>query len=209
MTSLDRLTRAEIRRRIHQYTPTTPPIPDAVRAQLRAAAVLVPLLKRESKWHLLLTRRAEQVGNHKGQVAFPGGAMEPQDASLEVTAVRETAEELDIPPEFVNVAGRLPAQVVISGFLVTPVVAFLPSSVRFRPAPAEIARVFTVPLTWVANPKHVSLAAVHMWLDIEYPVYRYRPYQGEIIWGLTARIIQSLVRALRQGNAGDLKKAFN
>ncbi len=185
-----------IRGRIRHHTLPPLPLPPELKAKLRPAAVLVPLLKKHGEWYLLLTRRTQRVGNHKGQVAFPGGAMEPGDPSLEAAALRETFEEIGVPPEVVEIVGRLPAQPVISGFLVTPIVAFLPSQVRLNPAPAEIAHVFTVPLAWLSNPDHVSLAATHTWEGMEYPVYYYQPYEGEVIWGLTARIIQNLISAL-------------
>ncbi len=190
------LPKAVIQKRIRQHTLPPLPLPLGLRERLRPAAVLVPLLEKKGEWHLLLTRRTQHVGNHKGQVAFPGGAMEPKDPSPEATALRETFEEIGIPPETIDVIGRLPEQPVISGFLVTPVVAFLPTYVRWRPSREEIARVFTVPLAWLGNPDHLSLSTVHTWEGVKYPVHYYQPYEGEVIWGLTARIIQSLIKAL-------------
>ena len=97
---------------------------------LRAAAVLVPLACDQGDLHLLFTRRTDLVHDHKGQVAFPGGAVEPQDSSVEDTALRETYEEIGIPPEEICVLGYLPAFPTITGFLIWYKLSpLLPSSI--------------------------------------------------------------------------------
>lgn len=188
------LSAEEVRRRIRLYTPRSPRLPPTLASQLRPAAVLVPLTYRE-EWHVLLTRRTETVANHKGQVALPGGAQDPEDVDLIATALREAEEELGIPPTAVEVLGTLDPQPVISGYLVTPVVGMIPADLPLRPAGAEIARVFTVPLTWLADPRHVRVE-YRQWAGMQYPVYFYEPYEGEVIWGLTARILRNLLSIL-------------
>lgn len=184
-----------IRERLASYSPRQPDLPRDLRARLRAAAVLVPLVRRGREWYLLFTRRAARLSAHRGQVAFPGGAQEPGDPDLVATALRETFEELGIPPDVVKPVGILAPQPVISGFLVTPVVAILPSDVSLRPAEEEVARVFHVPLSWLADPAHVRVE-YREWEGMRYPVYIYDPYDGEVIWGMTARVVRNLVEVL-------------
>ncbi len=181
--------------RLASYRPQPPSIRPHLLARLRPAAVLVPLFQREDEWHVLLTRRAEGLSNHKGQVAFPGGAQEPGDPDLVTTALREAFEEIGLPPDVVQVIGTLSRQPVISGYLVTPVVGVIPARVRLRPARAEIARIFTVPLLWLADERHVR-TEYREWEGMTYPIYVYEPYEGEVIWGLTARILRELIQVL-------------
>lgn len=191
------LTEEVLRRRFAAYRPRPPVLPEPLSAQLRPAAVLVPLLRAE-EWRVLLTRRTETVANHKGQVALPGGAVEPGDRNAVDTALREAYEELGIPPQAVDIIGTLDPQPVISGYLVTPVVGIVPPDLRLFPAAAEIARVFTVPLSWLADLSHVRVEE-REWAGMRYPVYFYAPYEGEIIWGLTARILRNLLHVLFPG----------
>ncbi len=184
-----------IRQRLRLFRPVPRPVPPHLRARLKPAAVLVPLFFRAGEWRVLLTRRTDTLGTHKGQVAFPGGAQEPGDADLVTTALREAFEELGIPPSVVEPVATLGEEPVISGYLVTPVVGLIPEDVHLRPAPAEIARVFSVPLSWLADPSHVRVEH-REWEGVTYPVYYYAPYEDEIIWGLTARILRQLLVAL-------------
>lgn len=181
-----------IRSCVQAHRPRLPDIPPELLARLRPAAVLVPLFERDDTWHVLLTRRTDTVEEHKGQVALPGGAREPGDPDAVATALRETYEELGIPPDAVTVLGELSPQPVISGFLVTPVVGIIPEDLQIWPAPQEIARVFSVPLTWLADPARVRQEYRH-WAGMNYPIYVYEPYDGEVIWGLTARILRELL----------------
>ncbi len=182
-----------IRERL-QHIPAvgTVPLPPS----LQPAAVLVPLLRRGNGWHVLLTRRAQGLSNHRGQVAFPGGARDPTDRDAVTTALRETREELGIPARLIHVLATLPDQPVISGYRVTPVVALLPPDIPLHPSPVEIARVFFVPCDWLAEPKNFEREEIHVWRGRAYPVPFYRPYKGEIIWGMTARILRTLVEVL-------------
>ncbi len=186
---------AWIRERLTSYSPRLPDLPRDLVARLRPAAVLVPLFRRETEWRVLFTRRTARLSAHRGQVAFPGGAQEPGDLSLVATALRETFEELGIPAEVVKPVGVLAPQPVISGFLVTPVVAFIPPDITIRPAPDEVARVFSVPISWLADPKRVRVE-YREWEGMRYPIYIYEPYEGEVIWGMTARIVRNLLEVL-------------
>ncbi|MGD8625868.1 MAG: CoA pyrophosphatase, partial [Anaerolineae bacterium] len=92
---------------------------------LICAAVLIPLLYKEGEWHVAVTQRTHDVEHHKGQISFPGGACEPGDADLQATALRETWEEIGVPPETVEVLGTLDDFETISHFVVTPFVGVI------------------------------------------------------------------------------------
>lgn len=165
----------------------------------RRASVLVLILDSPTGPHLLLTRRTHRVNSHKGQVAFPGGAEDAGDESPEQTALRETGEEIGIPSDKIRLLGRLNDRLTISDFVVTPVCAWVDS-----PDPGwldvtneEIDRVFTVPLSWLADPSQVR---VEMWERQKFitRMYIWR-YESEIIWGMTGLVIAELIDVL----AGD------
>ena len=162
-------------------------------SQLRCAAVLVPLLKAQDDWHLLFTRRTQRVESHKGQVSFPGGACDVGETTAESTALREAHEEVGLDPARVRVLGQLSDMITITSFRVTPVVGVIDWPAVFRLGEAEVERVFTIPLDWLAD-------AGNRW---EFPlpgrrgsVIAYHPYDGELLWGATARMTLSLLNVL-------------
>ncbi|MDO6459189.1 CoA pyrophosphatase [Granulosicoccaceae sp. 1_MG-2023] len=178
-------------------------------ASARKAAVLAPLLKKQDQWHVLYIRRAEREGDrHSGQVAFPGGKVDPGDISLRHTALREANEEIGLESRDVDVIAELPTYHTISNFTIYPVVGRIPWPVDLTPEVCEVARIFTIPLDWLhdeanyylkthplnprepgrPHPASSRTAAVH-----------YKPYQGEILWGATARMTLGLLKALDEG----------
>ncbi|MFP1952753.1 CoA pyrophosphatase [Lonsdalea quercina] len=155
----------------------------------RQAAVLVPIIRRREPT-LLLTRRAANLRTHAGQVAFPGGAADPEDSSLIATALREAYEEVAIPSPRVQVLGTLPSQDSVSGFQVTPVLGLLPPDLALRGQADEVAAVFEMPLR--------EALALHRYHSLEFErehrqhrVYL-RSFQHQWVWGLTATIIRQL-----------------
>jgi 8-oxo-dGTP pyrophosphatase MutT (NUDIX family) len=191
------LTEDAISRRLQD----TPPDPELARlaaayAGLRPAAVLVPLLWDEDRWRLLLTRRTETVQSHKGQVSFPGGAAEPFDDSPEATALREAQEEIGLRVQDARVLGRMAVRPTISSFLVTPIVARIPWPYQFRLSTNEVSRVFTVPLAWLAEAAHREERPHTTPGGIFERVIHYQSFDGEILWGATARITLDLLRVL-------------
>lgn len=160
---------------------------------LKCAAVLVPLVWHDDEWHLLFTRRTDTVESHKGQVSFPGGACEEDERTPEQTALREAEEEIGILPEEVKVLGRLANLVTITYFRVTPVVGVVRWPAVFRVGMNEVARVFTMPLAWLADP-------VNRW-QFELPgsgrsLIAFHPYDGELLWGATARMTVDFLTVL-------------
>lgn len=159
----------------------------------KCAAVLVPLLRQGGEWHLLYTRRTEAVENHKSQVSFPGGACDEGETSPEQTALREAAEELGLDPRQVRTLGRLNPMLTVTSYLVTPVVGAIPWPTVFKPAQAEVARVFTMPLAWLADRSNRWEFTMP---GRRYSVIVYHPFDGEILWGATARITVDFLELL-------------
>ncbi len=160
--------------------------------QLRSAAVLLPLMRFEQEWHILFTRRTDTVESHKGQVSFPGGASDEGETS-EQTALRETYEEIGVNPLDVHLLGRLSDMITISKFRVRPVVGVIPFPYAFKIENAEVARVFTIPLLWLAERKNYWEFTLH---DSHRSVIAYHPYDGELLWGATARMTVIFLKTL-------------
>jgi 8-oxo-dGTP pyrophosphatase MutT (NUDIX family) len=162
-------------------------------ARVRCAAVLVPLVWHDDEWHLLYTRRTDKVESHKGQVSFPGGACDDGETTPEQTALREAEEEIGIDPKDVKVLGRLANLITITYFRVTPVVGVVRWPTVFRVGEHEVARVFTIPLRWLANPSN-------RWQfersDLNRALIAYHPYDGELLWGATARMTVDFLSVL-------------
>src|ERR1044071_8045907 len=122
--------------------------------RLKCAAVLVPLVWHDEDWHLLYTRRTDRVESHKGQVSLPGGACDEGETTPEETALREADEEIGLDPNDVRVLGRISTMITITYFRVTPVVGVIQWPAVFRVGEHEVARIFTIPLGWLANPSN-------------------------------------------------------
>lgn len=161
---------------------------------LTPAAVLVPLLTRPDGLTVLLTRRAESLRDHPGQISFPGGRVEAQDADAIATALREAREELGIPPGEVDIAGCLPPHPVITGFAITPVVGFLAADIALWPDRTEVAEIFEVPVEFFLARDSLNVISRRV-RGIEVPTYVYRYRQHEI-WGATANILRTLVEIM-------------
>jgi 8-oxo-dGTP pyrophosphatase MutT (NUDIX family) len=153
--------------------------------RLKCAAVLVPLVEAEDGWHILYTRRTDRVESHKGQVSFPGGGCDAEETLAEQTALREAEEEVGIDPAGVRILGRLPNMITISGFRVTPVVGVIRWPTVFRLGEAEVERVFTIPLRWLADRRNRWEFRLP---GRNGPIIAYHPYDGELLWGATARM---------------------
>lgn len=164
--------------------------------RLRPAAVLVPLVWENEKWNLLFTRRANGLEDHSGQVSFPGGAWEERDGDLEQTALREAREEVGIDPVSVAVIGKMARFDMVSYFQVTPVVGVVAWPCELKLNASEVARAFTVPLDWLADPQNFQVKP-RQFEDQIFRIPYYNDYEGEIIWGATAQITQEFLRLLQ------------
>ena len=203
MLELDQLDIESLERRLKNEHESTQDIPLSLLREanpgkpLNKAAVLVPLLRHESGWHVLYIRRAEhEMDRHSGQVAFAGGRYEESDDDLEHTALRETHEEIGVRPEHVTVIGRLGFHHSISHFEITPVVGTFDWPYSLQLDRSEVARAFTIPLAWLADPANHRIE--HRELNgRSLPVVYFDEYDGEVLWGATARITLSLISSLQ------------
>lgn len=156
--------------------------------------MLVPLCEAQGVESMLFTRRTEQVEYHKGQISFPGGASEDGEEQDPVgTALREAREEIGVVPDAVEVLGLMePLAVVHSGFIVTPVVGWIRTSpYPFRPSPAEVAEILTVPLAWLCEPGSVQTRSLRRGDSVYEDAFF--TYGGHTVWGATGRIVKRLI----------------
>lgn len=158
------------------------------------AAVLIGLIEREHDVHVLLTRRATHLSRHAGQIAFPGGRVDPGDSSAEATALREAHEEVGLPPPGVELVGRMADHITGTGFVVTPVIGFISPDFVARPDPGEVAGVFEIALTTVFSREGLRVSVQERYGS------QLRGYEliheGERIWGATAAMLENLRKIL-------------
>lgn len=174
------------------------------------AAVLVPIVMRgpaASEPTVLLTRRAAHMSTHSGQIAFPGGKVDPEDASMQATALREAQEEVGLHPRHVQIIGEMPVYVTGTAFWVTPVIGLVTPDFELQPNQAEVDDVFEVPLSFLMNPAHHRRHNVdwqgrqRQWFSMPYQEMRIAS-NGEIetverfIWGATAAMLRNFYRFL-------------
>ena len=162
-------------------------------ANARPAAVLVPLVERPALT-VLLTQRATQLRNHAGQIAFPGGRIEDTDGSPQAAALREAHEEIGLEPQFIHVVGYLPDHVVMSGFRVTPVVAFVSPGFVLKLDASEVEDAFEVPLDYVFDPANHRLRLRRSGFTGEEVQFKDIPFGERNIWGATAGMLLTLYR---------------
>ncbi len=201
MPDLDRLSADEIRQRLHAQAGTTYDVPPEMLSQMaREAAVLVPFLRVDESWHILYIRRAHcKSDRHSGQVAFAGGKRDATDDSLLHTALRETEEEVGVAAVDIEVLGHINHHHTVSHFQVRPYVGIIPWPYELTLDEIEVARAFTIPLNWLAQESNYRIEARHHPESKRpWPVVYYDLYDGEMLWGATARMTLSLIDVLRE-----------
>ncbi len=161
--------------------------------RMSPAAVLVPVTDRPRPG-VILTRRPETMRRHAGQVAFPGGRVDPGEDVI-TAALREAEEEIALPRAVVSVIGTVDSYRTVTGYIVTPVIAVVPPDLRLVPNAAEVAAVFEVPLDFLLDTANHVEATVE-WQGHERHYYEIN-WEGHRIWGATAAMIVNLARRLR------------
>lgn len=197
------LDRRELARRLARPRPAPAPEDRHVfglpaGAPATEAAVMLPLVHRAGRVSVLFTQRTAHLNDHAGQICFPGGRVENDDASREATALRETEEEIGLAGSRIGVLGRLPVYEVPSGFRITPVVGWIEAPFELAPDAFEVAEVFEVPLEHFLRPEHYVRREYHF--RDRHRHYLAVPYDGRYIWGATAGMLYDFCRALRAGD---------
>jgi len=159
------------------------------------AAVLVPVVNRPNGLTLLLTQRSAELPVHPGQISFPGGRVEAGDATLAHAALRETAEEVGLAAERIEILGQLSTYETVTGYVVTPVVGWVEPPFTLAADPVEVADVFEVPLAFVLDPANQQ-RQFRMQGDLRRDFWAI-PWRDRYIWGATAAMLLILDRTLR------------
>lgn len=166
----------------------------APRGALTPAAVLIPIVEREPDLTVLFTRRTDHLPDHAGQISFPGGRIEPDDADAFAASLRETEEEIGLAERHVRILGRLGEWVTGTGFSIVPVVGLVTPPFELTLAPDEVAHAFEVPLGYILDPaNHERHARTR---DGRARHFHAIQYGEHFIWGATAGILMSLCRRL-------------
>lgn len=192
------LTPEHIRTRLQQAHPGAIP-GSSPGGGLQAAAVLIPLFLDQNEWHMLLIKRsAQEADRHSSQLAFPGGRSEKQDSTLLDTALRETREEIALQPEDIELLGRVKTITTVTDYHVTPFVGLFPWPYPLQPEPREVDKILSIPLEWLLDPAH---SREEIWEAPDdpgrpHPVIFFNSYQGEVLWGASARMVWDLIRIL-------------
>lgn len=199
MHNFNHLIPDEITKLLSRGSKATEDVPrHLIESEFDQAAVLIPFLRDRGEWHLLYIRRSNYMDDyHGGQVAFAGGKYELDDNTLEETALRETHEEIGIRPQDVTILGSLNHHHSISRFQITPVVGHIQWPYELTLESKEVARAFTIPLNWLANPAHHHIEQRQLKPDESFPVVYFDEYDGELLWGATARMTLSLISLLK------------
>ncbi|MES0073247.1 CoA pyrophosphatase [Mesorhizobium sp. M0058] len=176
----------------HRFNPGHPRLTQL--KALRDAAVLIPVVDHGRDATVLLTKRAEKLRSHSGQVAFPGGTIDPTDATPEAAALRETFEEIGLGQDRIEIIGRMPDYVAGSGYRIAPVLAIVEPGFTLSLNSDEVDAAFEVPLSFLMDPANHTRDS-RMWNDLEWFFYDV-PYGGQRIWGVTAGIIRTLYERL-------------
>lgn len=176
----------------HSFNPDHPRI--TVPRTLREAAVLIPVVDHGAEATVILTKRAEKLTSHSGQVAFPGGRIDPTDVSPEAAALREAHEEIGLDAKHVEIIGRMPDYVSGSGYRIAPVLSVVKPGFTLSINEHEVDAAFEVPLRFLMDPANHAQNSREF--NKQLWVFYDMPYGDQRIWGVTAGIIRTLYERL-------------
>lgn len=171
----------------HDLNPATRP---DVQRSFKKAAVLVPIVLREAEPHVILTKRADHLNKHAGQISFPGGRAEEEDTSVVHTALRESEEEIGLDPGYVDIIGRLNTYLTVTNYAVTPIVGLVEPVNNLVAEVSEVDEIFEVPLRFLLDmSNHQKHSGYHNGIE---RFWYAMPYGDYYIWGATAGMIRDL-----------------
>lgn len=169
---------------------------DKIASTLKPAGVLIPVRRHESGLSVLLTQRSADLKHHAGQVSFPGGRMEEADADIEVTALRETREEIGIAEEQVAIIGYLETMPTVTGYAVTPIVGLVDGLVDIAVDRTEVEYTFEVPLSYLLDPANHRLVA-REWQGLSFSMVEFH-FEEQRIWGATAQMLMRFINIIKK-----------
>lgn len=160
------------------------------------AGVIIPIFEDNGEVFILLTKRSDKVSIHKGEVSFPGGMCEEDDADTLVTALRECCEEIGVKKNDVDIIGRLDDMITLTGFVITPYVGIIPYPYNFKTNPDEVAYLIFLPLKVLLETKPIMESAEY---NGRFEMVPSIHYNGDRIWGATCRILMRLRHIIENG----------
>ena len=169
---------------------------EKIATTLKPAGVLIPVRRHEAGLCVLLTQRSADLKHHAGQVSFPGGRMEDSDADIEVTALRETREEIGISEEQVSIIGYLETMPTVTGYAVTPIVGFVDGSVPLEIDTTEVEYAFEVPLSFLTESANHRMVT-REWQGLSFSMVEFH-YEGQRIWGATAQMLLRFINIINK-----------
>ena len=171
----------------HDLNPATAP---DIQSSFKKAAVLVPIVLRAAEPHVILTKRADHLNKHAGQISFPGGRAEEEDATVVHTALRESEEEIGLDPGYVDIIGRLNTYLTVTNYAVTPIVGLVEPVNNLVAEVSEVDEIFEVPLRFLLDmSNHQKHSGYHNGIE---RFWYAMPYGDYYIWGATAGMIRDL-----------------
>ncbi len=169
---------------------------EKIASTLKPAGVLIPVRRHDTGLSVLLTQRSADLKHHAGQVSFPGGRMEHDDADIEVTALRETREEIGIAEDKVAIIGYLETMPTVTGYAVTPVVGLVDGLVDLAIDRTEVEYTFEVPLSFFLDPANHRLVD-REWQGLSFSMVEFH-FEGQRIWGATAQMLLRFINMIKK-----------
>ena len=164
---------------------------------LMRSAVLLPFTYHKNELKLIFTKRSATLVRHKGQVSFPGGMIESDDDNPIDTALRETCEEINLNASQIEILGSLPPFDSQTGYYIYPVIGFIHNLEGLQGNGDEVDKVFCIPYSWLADPENSQLTDYKTKQGIFRKVWFFKEYEGELLWGITAKITKDFVALIK------------